>query len=268
MAGPKRKTARKGGGRKKRPASSGGGSTWMWGLALLAVVGGIAAHDNSVELQRFAASVMDGKQPVIASRDVAKTSAERGSRNSQSTARDVPVPQRPVGHAERESKRLAPNQRHDGIQTAAITPPAPIGKPEAGRPAAVTPAAIRPDAPQISGGRHQTKFFLCGTAKQDDCVIAADRFMLKGETIRIAGIEVPDIKKPRCEAERIKASDAKLRVRAFLDSGPFDIIAASAGDEDSGGHKIRAIMRNGVSLSDVLVREGLARRPGSSGGWC
>jgi len=28
------------------------------------------------------------------------------------------------------------------------------------------------------------------------------------------------------------------------------------------------VMRNGVSLSDVLVREGLARRPGSAGGWC
>ncbi|MCJ8519484.1 endonuclease YncB(thermonuclease family) [Pseudorhizobium tarimense] len=268
MAGPKRKTARKGGGSRKRSASHGGSSTWMWGVALVAVVGGIAAYDNSIALRRFAASVMDGKQALTASREAAKTPAERTAHRPQSAARHVPVPQRPVGQGERESKRIAVHQRHDGMQTAAISPPAPIGKPEASRASAVRSAAIKPHAPEASGGRHQTKFFLCGTAKQDDCVIAADRFMLKGETIRIAGIEVPDIKKPRCEAERIKASDAKLRIRAFLDSGPFDIIAASAGDEDSGGHKIRAIMRNGVSLSDVLVREGLAKRPGSIGGWC
>ena len=74
--------------------------------------------------------------------------------------------------------------------------------------------------------------------------------------------------KPRCEAERIKGSDAELRVRAFLDSGPFDLVAAGADDADSRGQKIRAVMRNGISLSDILVREGLARKPGAKGGWC
>ena len=265
MAGPKRKTARKGGGRRKRPASHGSSSTWAWGLALVAVVGGIAAYDNSSALRRFAANVMDDRTSVAASRGKPN---EHASHSPQSAMRHVPVPQRPVGHAERENKRPAEPQRHDGIQTAAIIPPAPIGKPGSGRSSAVTPAAIKPNAPAIAGGRHETKFFLCGTAKHDDCVIAGDSFMFHGEKIRLAGIEVPDIDKPRCEAERIKASDAELRVRAFLDSGPFELVAAGADDADSKGQRIRAVMRNGVSLSDVLVREGLARRPGSSGGWC
>lgn len=264
MASPRRKPRRKSGAGKKRAANGRSGSTLVWGAALVALVGGIAAYDNSAELRRFAGSLTRSSQQKVAARPPSANAQQKPVARETAAVRPAsPVPPRNIGA--REEKRQSSPQRHDALQTAAITPPAPFGKPSV---PIVTAATVKPDAPLQVTGRHQAKFFLCGTAKQDDCVIAADRFMLKGQTIRIAGIEVPDIKKPRCEAERIKASDAKLRVRAFLDSGPFDIIAASAGDEDSGGQKIRAVSRNGVSLSDILVREGLARRPGSSGGWC
>jgi endonuclease YncB( thermonuclease family) len=264
MASPRRKPQRKSGGRKKRAASGRGGSTWLWGAALIALVGGIAAYDNSAELRRFAGSLTKSSEQKLAARPSASKAQQKPAAKGTADVRPAsPVPPRHV--AARDEKRQSAPQRRDVLQTAAITPPAPIANPKA---PIATPAAVKPDMPFVGTGRHQTKFYLCGTAKQDDCVLAADTFMLKGQTIRIAGIEVPDIKKPRCEGERIKASDAKLRVRAFLDSGPFDVIAANAADEDSGGQKIRAVSRNGVSLSDVLVREGLARRPGSSGGWC
>lgn len=268
MAGSRSKTTRKSGGRRKRPASKGSSSIWVWGAALVIVAGGIAAYDNSASLRRFASTVMDNKPHSAAPRQLAAKPSPQRTEGSRTAGRPAPVPQRPVGAKESETKRSPLHQRHDGMQTAAITPPAPIGRPVAPQQPAVTPAAVKPDMPTISGASHQTKFFLCGTAKQDDCVLAADAFMLKGQKIRIAGIEVPDIKKPRCEAERIKASDAKLRVRAFLDSGPFDLLLANAGDEDSKGQKIRAVSRNGITLSDVLVREGLAKRPGVGGGWC
>nr|CAD6409633.1 membrane protein [Rhizobium sp. Q54] len=266
MASSRRKPQRRGGGRKKRSASGRGGSTWLWGGALIALIGGIAAYDNSADLRRFTGNLTGGVEQKVAARPAApKLQPKPVSPSNAAVRPDAPVPPRNVTSAQRSEKRQGAPQRHDAMQTAAITPPAPIGKPAA--PVAV-PAAVRPDMPSVGSGRHQTKFYLCGTAKQDDCVITADSFMLKGEKIRIAGIEVPDIKKPRCEAERIKASDAKLRVRAFLDSGTFEVYAANAGDQDSSGQKIRAISRNGVSLSDILVREGLARRPGSTGGWC
>lgn len=266
MASSRRKPQRKSGGRKKRAASGRGGSTWLWGAALIALVGGIAAYDNSAELRRYAGSLTKAPEQKTASRPSAPQVQQKPVAKNTATAKPgAPVPPRQIAGAERGDKRQAASQRHDSLQTAAIIPPAPIGKP---RTPSATPAAIKPDMPSVGTGRHQTKFYLCGTAKQDDCVIAADTFILKGQTIRIAGIEVPDIKKPRCETERIKASDAKLRVRAFLDSGPFDVIAANAADEDSGGQKIRAVSRNGMSLSDILVREGLASRPGSTGGWC
>lgn len=254
MASSRRKPQRKGSGRKRASRGSKGGSTWLWGAALIVLVGGIAAYDNSSEVRRFADRLMADESPV-----------RTASRKTEQQKPAAPVPPREVSARAADAKRGGAPQRQDALKTAAIRPPAPIGKPEGLRP---TPAAVKPDRPMAADGRHQTKFYLCGTAKQDDCVVTPDTFMLKGQKIRIAGIEVPSIKKPRCEAERIKASDAKLRVRAFLDAGPFDVVAANAGDEDSRGQKIRAVTRNGVSLSDILVREGLARRPGAPGGWC
>jgi endonuclease YncB( thermonuclease family) len=260
MAGTRRKTQRRGGGRKKR-ASGIGGSTLIWGAALVAIVGGISAYDNSSAVRRFANGLMPGNEEKVATKSQPR-SEERKSAQSRPT---TPVPPRDVAAARSgEMKRGPAPQRHDALKTAAIRPPAPIGRPDpSNRP---VPAAVKPDMPSVQSGR--AKFYLCGTAKQDDCVVSADSFMLQGQKIRIAGIEVPNIKKPRCEAERIKASDAKLRIRAFLDSGPFDVHAANANDQDSSGQKIRAVTRNGISLSDILVREGLARRPGASGGWC
>ncbi|MFN7102950.1 MAG: thermonuclease family protein [Pseudorhizobium sp.] len=260
MAGPRRKTARKASGRKKRASGSGRGSTWFWGAALVVLVGTIAAYDNSAAVRRFAGNVLEQRQETVA----ARPAPAKAPQQKVVASRPVPVPPKAVP----ETRQRPVTRPRDGMQTAAITPPAPIGNPNAARPAGVVPAAVRPDAPVLPNGPHQTKFYLCGTAKQDDCVIAGDSFMLHGQKIRLAGIEVPDMDKPGCEAERIKGSDAELRVRAFLDSGPFELVAAGAGDADSRGQKIRAVMRNGISLSDILVREGLARRPGAKGGWC
>ncbi|MCB5201206.1 hypothetical protein LH464_01790 [Neorhizobium sp. T786] len=263
MAGPRRKPQRKSGGRKRR-ASSGSASIWLWSAALVSLVGGIAAYDNSAAVRRVADGLMPGNEEKVASREQSRPSEQK---KPTATRPAPPVPPKEVAVRKPEMKRGPAPQRHDALQTAAITPPAPIGRPDHVRKPVVT-AAVKPDKPAVLNSRYQTKIFLCGTAKQDDCVIAGDSFVLSGQKIRLAGIEVPSIDKPRCEAERIKASDAELRVRAFLDSGPFELVAAGADDADSGGQKIRAVMRNGISLSDVLVREGLARRPGARDSWC
>ena len=260
MAGPRRKPARKGSGRKQRASAHGRGSTWFWSAALVVLVGSIAAYDNSAAVRRFAGDFLKQAPETHA----AKPASTRAPQQKTVSSHPVPVPPKAVP----ETRQRPVTKPRDEMQTAAMTPPAPIGKPDAARPAGIVPAVVRPDAPVAPDGRYQAKFYLCGTAKQDDCVIAADSFMFHGQKIRLAGIEVPDMDKPRCEAERIKGSDAELRVRAFLDSGPFDLVAAGADDADSRGQKIRAVMRNGISLSDILVREGLARKPGAKGGWC
>lgn len=250
MAQSRAKSAsrRKGG---KRSSAASGSSLLPWVGALAAVAGGIALYDNSAAARRFIASLTAERPVQVAARP--------------NSASNKPVPPKPVAATAHRPVTSKPATPPDQSHTAAITPPAPIGKPITEE----TPKVGEPSkADEGPAGAYQAKFYLCGTAKQDDCVVSADRFVFHGQKIRLVGIEVPDIKKPACEAERIKASDAELRVRAFLDSGPFELVTWQGNDSEIDGHKLRQVTRNGMSLSDILVREGLARKPGAKGGWC
>lgn len=238
--------------KSSKPSAGAGGALWPWITALVVVGGGVALYENSAAARRFIADLKSDKPPV----QVAAKPAPNA---------DKPVPPKPVAAGPLRQVPPRPNTPPDNSHTAAIIPPAPIGKP-------VLEAMTKPDEPTKTdeklAGAYQAKFFLCGTAKQDDCVVSADRFVFHGQKIRLVGIEVPDIKKPRCEDERIKASDAELRVRAFLDSGPFELVTWQGNDSEVDGHKLRQVTRNGMSLSDILVKEGLAKRPGGGKGWC
>ncbi|MBW9086422.1 hypothetical protein JNB91_01080 [Rhizobium wenxiniae] len=253
MAPARAKTGSKRKSSRRAPARS-GSSFWPWMAALVAVGGGIALYDNFAPARNFVASLTAEKPARTTSREEPREKVAVAKPQAAPSHRGVtPVPPRPV-------------RPPDKTQTAAIIPPAPIGKP--GQEVAAL-SAVAPKSGEALAGAYQGKFFLCGTAKQDDCVVTADRFVFHGQKIRLVGIEVPDIKKPRCEAERIKASDAKLRVRAFLDSGPFEIVTWQGNNALVDGHQLRDVTRNGRSLADVLVSEGLAKRPGAGrSGWC
>jgi hypothetical protein len=241
-------------GSRRKPAtrrSGGSGSTlWPWLGALALVAGGIAVYDQSPTARRFVSKLTADKPQQVASRT---------------------TPPKPVLPSTGPSHRDLAPKPIDQSRTAAIVPPglippAPVGKPVMEKP---VEASVAPASNERLAGAYEAKFFLCGTAKQDDCVVAPDRFMFHGQKIRLVGIEVPDIKKPRCEGERIKASDAELRVRAFLDSGPFELVTWQGNESEIEGHKLREVTRNGKSLADILVNEGLAKRPGAGrGGWC
>jgi endonuclease YncB( thermonuclease family) len=239
----------------KRSKPSGGNSLLPWIGALAVLGGGILLYDNVKPVRQAIASLGSGQMPRFS--EAPAETAGRPPVARPSTV--VAAPQRPV-------TPVPASRQPDHSITAAIVPPAPIGKPE-NPPSAAVAAVVRPG--EALAGSYESKFFLCGTAKQDDCVLSADRFVFHGQKIRLVGIEVPDIKKPRCEAERIKASDAELRVRAFLDSGPFELVSWQGNGEEIDGHKLRVVSRNGRSLADILVNEGLAKRPGGGrGGWC
>ncbi len=245
-------TTRRKSSKRGKPAGR-GNSMLPWMAALGILGGGILLYDNVKPVRQAIASLGSGRVPQLALGEAEGPNRPPVSR-PVAAASPLPRPVTPVPAA----------RQTDHSMTAAIIPPAPIGKPEP-QPASIVQAVVRPGEPLA--GSYEGKFFLCGTAKQDDCVMAADRFVFHGQKIRLVGIEVPDIKKPRCEAERIKASDAELRVRAFLDSGPFELVTWQGNGEEVDGHKLRVVSRNGLSLADILVKEGLAKRPGS-GGWC
>lgn len=99
-------------------------------------------------------------------------------------------------------------------------------------------------------------------------VVDGDTFDAGGERIRIADIDTPEIQ-GRCALEIRMAARATERMRALLQAGPFELHPISGRDEDRYGRKLRIVTRNGRSLGDQLVAEGLARTwSGRRQPWC
>ncbi len=99
-------------------------------------------------------------------------------------------------------------------------------------------------------------------------VIDGDTFDLDGQRIRIADIDTPETHPARCAYEAELGARATERLRTWLALGPFDLIAIDR-DEDRFGRKLRIVSRNGRTVGDLLVAEGLARRyQGARRSWC
>jgi len=120
-------------------------------------------------------------------------------------------------------------------------------------------------SPQPAASR---SFALCGFGARIDCVVDGDTFWLGGEKIRIADIDTPETHPPRCAEEAALGARATRRLQALLNAGPFAMQAADR-DQDRYGRKLRIVVRDGRSLGDTLVAEGLARQyKGRRLAWC
>jgi endonuclease YncB( thermonuclease family) len=100
-------------------------------------------------------------------------------------------------------------------------------------------------------------------------VIDGDTFDYQGMRVRVADIDTPEIR-GRCESETRLAARATARMRTLLGQGPFELHPLLSGrDQDRYGRKLRIVTRNGRSLGDQLVAEGLARTwSGRREPWC
>ncbi|KAB0265828.1 thermonuclease family protein [Microvirga brassicacearum] len=113
------------------------------------------------------------------------------------------------------------------------------------------------------------EFAVCGFLNRQNCVIDGDTILYSGVKIRIADIDAPEITEPKCAAEAALGDRAKHRLVELMNAGHFRIVAAGGRDEDVYGRKLRRIERDGRSVADALVREGLARRwNGARRSWC
>ncbi|HEV7434745.1 MAG TPA: thermonuclease family protein [Pseudorhizobium sp.] len=111
-------------------------------------------------------------------------------------------------------------------------------------------------------------FEICKSVRET-CVVDGDTFWLNGMKIRIADIDTPEISQPRCAAEQRLGEKAKHRLRDLLNAGPFQLAAWEGRDQDKYGRKLRVVVRDGKSLGDHLVSEGLARTwAGRREPWC
>ena len=89
-------------------------------------------------------------------------------------------------------------------------------------------------------------------------VIDGDTFRYRGENIRIADIDAPETHPARCAAEAELGARATRRLSQLLAAGPFDLLPIDR-DRDRYGRQLRIVARDGFSIGDTLVAEGLAR---------
>ena len=131
-----------------------------------------------------------------------------------------------------------------------------------------TPSAAQAVASQVQTSIVR-KFPICKGSKRVTCIVDGDTIWLDGVKIRVADIDTPEIGNPKCQSERKLGLQAKDRLRVLLNSGPFDLHAWENRDEDQYGRKLRVLVRDGRSIGDQLVEEGLARTwSGRREPWC
>jgi len=116
--------------------------------------------------------------------------------------------------------------------------------------------------------RGQISFAICG-ARRKTCVVDGDTIWLDGIKIRVADIDTPEVKTPKCAAEKALADRATSRLTDLLNEGSFEVLPLGSRDADRYGRKLRVLVRDGRSLGDQLVTEGLARTwSGRREPWC
>ncbi len=133
--------------------------------------------------------------------------------------------------------------------------------------ASADPAATSRSA--ATGDAVTAQFARCRRGHHGDCVVDGDTFKFAGETIRIADIDTPETHPPRCAREARLGERATERMQALLNAGPVTLEPYKR-PHDRYGRRLAVVTRDGVSLGERLVAEGLARRydGGHRRGWC
>lgn len=112
------------------------------------------------------------------------------------------------------------------------------------------------------------RFSFCHSGGGTNCVVDGDTFWFRGEKYRIADIDTPETHGPRCEAEGALGKRATDRLQGLMNAGTFSLESADR-DIDRYGRKLRIVTREGQSIGDQLVAEGLAREwDGRRHPWC
>ena len=83
--------------------------------------------------------------------------------------------------------------------------------------------------------------------------------------MRIAGIDAPELFRPKCAAEKEQAREAKAFVQAFFASG--DAVLHDIKRGKYAGRVVARIEADGRDLGEALVSAGFAIN-GKKGAWC
>lgn len=126
-----------------------------------------------------------------------------------------------------------------------------------------------PPASQTWADPAQPYMDLCQEGPRTTCVVDGDTIWLRGENIRVADIDTPEVSQSRCDYEYSLGMQATYRLRDLLNEGRWSLQPIGDRDEDQYGRKLRVLTRDGRSIGDILVAEGLARTwTGRREPWC
>lgn len=111
----------------------------------------------------------------------------------------------------------------------------------------------------VPAGAEDAKFMLCEALPHRSCVQNGDLFWLRGAAIRISDIRAPDRYAALCPAESILAWKSAQRLRDLLNAGPFELAEETSHDGGYVDEVLRIVMRDGKSIGQMLLDEGLAK---------
>jgi micrococcal nuclease len=137
-----------------------------------------------------------------------------------------------------------------------------------GPPAGLAAALESSAAGSAAGDAESAQFAVCSGRDRVTCVVDGDTIWYRGDKIRIADINTPEVSRPDCAREAELDAAATQRLRALLNAGPFSLEPVDR-DRDRYGRLLRTVTRDGASLGAVLVDEGLAEEWGGRRlEWC
>lgn len=111
-------------------------------------------------------------------------------------------------------------------------------------------------------------FGLCSEGGLTNCVASGDSFYLGGKTVRIAGIEAPQLYGAACPREAELGRRSALKLQAILNSGELEMSKVGQ-DLDRYGLLLRQISVDGKDVGHGMVNSGLAREIGdTTRSWC
>jgi hypothetical protein len=111
-------------------------------------------------------------------------------------------------------------------------------------------------------------FGLCNEGGLTNCVASGDSFYFGGKTVRIAGIETPQIYGAACPREAALGRQSAARLQAMLNSGEIEMMKVGQ-DLDGYGLLLRSVAVDSKDVAKAMVGSGLAREIGDiTRSWC
>ncbi len=133
------------------------------------------------------------------------------------------------------------------------------------------------DKKMLAGPSEQVngRFVRCGQRGSANCVPDGDTIKLGARTIRIIGIDAPELFPSRCEEEARLGQAAAEQLLVLVNQGPFTLAGPEPVVRDQYGRELRHLLRvrndgSVQSLADDMVASGTARAylHGSRVPWC